>query len=265
MSREDDDLTLEERQVRDALRALPPVAADPRFRERLRREFRSGGIGTRRRTSWRRWALAASVLLMTVGAAVLANRGAPWTLVSTSGGGVVQIDGRAIDVEDGVSLAAALAPGVLVATDAQAELLLASEGTIALVVTPGTTVRLPSVPGRWFLRTVHASLEQGELRGRTDRRFEGARLRVDLPDATVEITGTTFAVLRNIEGSCVCVLEGAVSMHDRTGTFVVAPSRRRVVPPDGAASRDEPIRPMEAMKLEMLRDQTQAIWQAGPD
>ena len=263
MSPEDDARTPEEQRVRDALRGLPPVAADPGFRLRLRREFRAGAIASTSR-AWKIWALAASAILMLGGVSAIANRGEPWTVGATSGVGVVHIDGQAIDVTD-PHLAAALVPGAVVTTDAQAELELMSEGTIALVVTPETTLRLPAVPGRWFHRSVRASLERGELRGRTGDRFAGARLQVDVPDATVEISGTTFAVLRNAEGSCVCVLEGTVSMQNRDGTFAVAPTRRRVVPPGGGASRDEPLRPMEAMKLEMLRDRTREIWAVESD
>ena len=94
----------------------------------------------------------------------------------------------------------------------------------------------------------------------TGRRFTGRRLRVELPDAAVEISGTTFAVIRNAEGSCVCVLEGTVTMRDATGTAGVMPLHRRVVPPRGEPPRDEPIRTMERMKLEMLRNQAQEMW-----
>jgi hypothetical protein len=116
------------------------------------------------------------------------------------------------------------------------------------------------VPHRWLRRTTVAAVERGELRGVTGRTFTGARLRVELPDAVVEVTGTVFAVLRNAEGSCACVLEGTVQMLDAAGISDVPPLSRRVVPPHGEPPREEPIRSMEQMKLEMLRDQVQDLW-----
>jgi len=254
MSRDDEQLTADERRVRESLGRLPPVGADPAFRERLRRRFVSGGIGPAR--SPRRWiaaALAASLAAAIGASLAVGNRGATWKVTATSGAGVVTIDGRPFDLARVPDVT--VAAGARVTTDAQAELLIQSADTMTLVVTPATTVRLPATPGRWFGRRVGATLERGELRGLTGRRFAGATLDIVVPDARVEISGTTFAVFRNEEGSCACVLDGTVAMHDRTGSFRVAPGRRRVVPPGGVPPRDEPIRSMEAMKLEMLRDQ----------
>ncbi len=254
----------ENQRVRDALRALPPVVASAEFRARTRREFTSGGeVAKRRRPLAVALALAASIALALGGFAWLANRGGSWTIAATSGVGVVEVDGRAIDLADAAGLASALAPGVRVSTGARAELELELEGSLTLVVTPETTLRLPAAPGRWFGRNVTAALERGEIRGHTGRRFDGAHLRIDLAGGSVEVTGTTFAVLANAEGSCVCVLDGTVRMRERDGTFVVAPGRRRVIPPGESAGRDEPIRPAEAMKLEMLREQVEAAGTPG--
>ena len=264
MMGDDDDRTPEHERVRDALRALPPVVANAEFRARARREFTgSGEVAKGRRPLAVALALAASIALALGGLVWVANRGGPWTIAATSGVGVVEVDGRAIDLADAAALASALRPGVRISTDARAELELGIEGSLALVVTPETTLRLPAAPGRWFDRNVTAALERGEIRGHTGRRFGGARLRIDLAGGSVEVAGTTFAVLENAEGSCVCVLDGTVRMEERGGTFVVAPGRRRVIPPGASAGRDEPIRSVEAMKLEMLRQQLDAAATAG--
>jgi ferric-dicitrate binding protein FerR (iron transport regulator) len=81
-----------------------------------------------------------------------------------------------------------------------------------------------------------------------------------LPEAVVDVTGTVFAVFRNSEGSCVCVLEGTVRMQHDAGAAEVLPLRRRLIPAQGEPPREEPIRAMERMKLEMLRDQVRELW-----
>ncbi len=260
MSRDEHDWTPEERRAAEALRRLPTVAADPRFRERLRRQFRTGQIPSRRAPFGWRWAAAAAVLLAVGAAAFFSQRGLGWTVIASQGSGAVRVDGRAIEVSDSGRLAAALVPGTLVETDERTQLRLTHGETLVLEITPESAVRLPAVPHRWLRRTTVAAVERGELRGVTGRNFTGARLRVELPDAVVEVTGTVFAVLRNADGSCVCVLEGTVQMHDAAGIADVPPLRRRLIPPYGEPPRDEPIRSMEQMKLEMLRDQARDLW-----
>ena len=254
------DWTPDERLAEELVKRLPRVAADPEFRERLRREFRSGRLAHRRHGRWRLWTAAAVVLIAVSAVVVFSVRDAGWTVIASEGAGTVRVDGRPMAAIDTVRLAAALGPGTLIETDARTELRLVSADTLALVVTANSVVRLPAVPGQWWTGSAPAVVARGELRGVTGRRFTGRRLRVELPDAAVEISGTTFAVIRNAEGSCVCVLEGTVTMRDATGTAGVMPLHRRVVPPRGEPPRDEPIRTMERMKLEMLRNQAQEMW-----
>ncbi len=255
----DDPFTDDEARARDALRRLPPVPADPAFRARLRRDFASGRLGAGAAGGRRWWLVAAMVLAVLGGALVLAPRGGRWTVVATSEQGVVEVDGRRIAAADRTALAHLLVPGARVVTDGQAEVQLQGGSAIVLVVTPGTVTTLPAVPNGWFARTLRATLEAGEVRGLTGASFAGRRLVYELPLATVTVTGTTFAVLGNDEGSCVCVLDGHVTMAEGGATpAVVPPGRRRVVPPSGGAAIEQEIRPMERMKLEMLRDQ------AGP-
>lgn len=261
----DDPLERSEESARDALRAIPSVSPDPAYRARMREAFISPSLAAPRRVPLRIWAMAASVLLALGWFASAANEGSPWRIVSGTGAGAVEIDGRATGRAGVVSGGAVVSPGALVETDVDAELVIASGDAIVLVVAPGSRVVLPDVPRRWLGRTLRARVEAGELRGKTGRDFIGARLLVQLPAAEVEITGTTFALIANDEGSCVCVFEGQVSMTERTGTFSVQPGRRRVVPLDGGLSRDEPLRSNEAMKLEMLVDQVTAMESSRSD
>lgn len=252
----DEPLTDDEVRARDAVRRLPPVPADPDFRARLRREFASGG--GRGTGAARRWLLAASVLAV-LGGGWLFTRESHWTVVATSASGVVDVDGRRVAVGDRAALAPLLVPGARVATDGEAEIQVLGGDVVVLVITPGSVTTLPGIPGGWFSRALRGTLETGEVRGVTGPGFAGEHLVYDLPRARVGVTGTTFAVLANAEGSCVCVLEGEVTMADAGTTSVAVPSgRRRTVPPSGGAAVEEEIRPMERMKLEMLRDQARA-------
>lgn len=252
-------MTDDERAVRDALRRLPPVAPDPAFRARLRRQFvgerRAGGL----LRPYRWWLLAAAAATFVFSArAVLVPT--PWTLIGTSDAGFVEVDGQRLPIGDPTRLLGALAPGARIVTDAQAELRLQGGDALVLVVTPGTIVTLPAVPGRWLGRGILARLEAGELRGVTGAAFAGAQLDVTLALATAQVTGTTFAVIQNDEGSCVCVLEGRVGMRDERSDAPasVAPGHRRAIGPGAAPARDEALRPMERAKLEMLHDQVAA-------
>jgi hypothetical protein len=172
---------------------------------------------------------------------------------------MITIDGAAVDVRDRANLERRVRPGARVTAGGTAELSLVSDGALVLVVTAGSEATLPAVPGRWLGRTVRATLAAGELRGVTGPAWAGARLAVAMPAAIAEVTGTTFAAIQSDEGSCVCVLDGRVTLAARGGAAaLVAPGRRRVVATGGAA-RDEGLRPMERMKLLMLRDQAAAL------
>ena len=48
MKDRDDKMTPEKQRVREAIREVGPVRADPAFRERLKRDFVSGTIGERK-------------------------------------------------------------------------------------------------------------------------------------------------------------------------------------------------------------------------
>lgn len=257
MSRMDDDLSAEEQRAQQALRELPAAAPDPAFRARVRREFVAGPRAARSRVRFATWPLAASILVL-VGtlATLVANRGEPWRVAAATGAGVIRVDGRALDARQ--AGAGVLEAGALISTDANVELEIASEGALTLVLTPGSELALPAVPGRWFRRSVVGRLARGELRGATGEAFPGARLRIELPDAVAEVTGTTFALIANAEGSCVCVMEGTVLMRDSGPSVAVTPGRRRLIPRGGGSAREEPLRAEEAMKLEMLRDRVRA-------
>lgn len=251
-----------------ALGESPRAVARPAFRERLRDEFVRDAISVSDRTAPRRerrwaplaWATAVAAVAALAVIGLRLNAGPAWTLAATSGSGVVQVDGRAIALQSAAEIALALKPGSRVQLPAGAQLDLTLPERVLLQIVGGSDVTLPGRPGRWFGRSMSASLESGELRVSTGPAFPGMRLDVVTPEARALITGTTLAVLRQPDASCVCVFEGHVAMASGARSELVIEGTRRSVFRDGSAPRVEPIRPMETMKLSMLRDQaTEAL------
>jgi ferric-dicitrate binding protein FerR (iron transport regulator) len=96
---------------------------------------------------------------------------------------------------------------------------------------------------------------KGEVRFVTGPGFAGHRLDIHAPAARALVTGTTFAVITNADTTCVCVLDGTVTMEGVDGVreAVKAGTRRTVFRATGRAYAEE-ILPMERMKLQMLQD-----------
>lgn len=249
--------------VQRSLTRLPRRAATREFRDRLRSQFVRDTIPVRVRGVPHTWwstrrgmtAMAASSAAAILAFAWLLNTGPAWKLTGTSGSGMVQIDGRPTPLEVPAEIARRLHPGAHVRLPADAQLDLKLPGIAVVQLVGGSDATLPGRPGRWFGRSMVASLDAGEIRISTGPAFRGTRLEVVTPEARAIVTGTTLAVLRPADASCVCVLEGRVSMiHDGSTATVYAGFRRSVFR-DGRAPRVEPIRPMETMKLTMLRTQ----------
>jgi ferric-dicitrate binding protein FerR (iron transport regulator) len=121
---------------------------------------------------------------------------------------------------------------------------------------PESRAVLPKPPGRWFDRVRVVTLEQGEVYGTTGGEPLGFTLRFDTLELTAELTGTTFAVFRTEEGSCVCLWSGAVQVtrRDSGQSVTMEPETRYLIYKDGRPSQPEPINDMERMKLQMMHD-----------
>lgn len=267
-----DPLTPAEARAREAVRGLERPRADAAYRERLKRDFVTGQIGERRvlelpiawhrRLAWR-LALAPVAAAALVVAVVLANRGPGWTVLATSGDGVAVVDRTPVPLGHGAELERRLRPGARLAMPEGSEMEIATAGGLVVQVTAGTEFTLPAVPGRWFGRQVTGAVRHGEIRVTTGPAFRGARLRVDTPEATVQVTGTTLAVICEPAGTCVCVYDGAVQVGARGAVAETVPSgRRRFVFNDGRAPEMADIRPMEIQKLGMFRDRRR-VWLEG--
>jgi ferric-dicitrate binding protein FerR (iron transport regulator) len=257
--------------LRQALAALPAPEADPVFRERLRDAFVSGVIaeraGTRARAVRERGRFSFPRLWIPVAAAAavaatlaigLLNQGPRWRVDSVRGTGVARIDGRTVRLSDREALARRIRPGVSVRLPEGAELNLVAERSIAMLVTPGTDMTVPSAPPRWFGRHTDVTVRHGIVRFTTGREFHGARLTVHTPEAMVEVTGTTFTVIRDPEiGTCVCVYEGLVRVGTREGRDMVdvPGGMRRIFYVDARPPEVREIRKDERVYLREYREE----------
>ncbi|HYM80359.1 MAG TPA: FecR domain-containing protein [Candidatus Limnocylindria bacterium] len=269
-SRLDTPLTAAESRARGAVQSLRRPQADRAFRERLERDFTTGQVAARRTlvllarpaVSWAWWALApaAAALAIAIG---IANRGPAWRVVETRGEGMVIVEGRPVPVQHLAGRAKGLAPGARITLTGTTEIEIASQGQLVVQITPGSEITLPRPPGRWFGRTGTGAVWKGEIRVTTGPRFRGASLALETPEAAIDVVGTTFAVICERAGTCVCVLEGTVRVGPKGAAMKpVAHGRRMYVFNDGRAPEDAAIRPNEIGKLGMFRDQNAGAGEA---
>ncbi len=258
-----ENLTPGAKSSREAVEKLGAVPAEPNYRARVREGFVGRTLaGSHRRTrdalrSWRAAPLAAAAAVaIAIAGIAWGNRGEPWRVVSSTGAGPVVVDGRTIWPADSATLSGAIHPGTRIRMPEGAQLDLSAAGTLLIQITAGTEVTVPPSPGRWWRRDVSGRIWVGELRVTTGPRFHGARLSVESPDARVNVSGTTIAVIRNSLGTCLCVFEGTarIAAAGRSSEPLGAGLRRQLFK-DGRPPLTEPLRPMEQMKLSMLRDQ----------
>lgn len=247
--------------VRIALSRIPRQGAPPEFRARLRLQFVLDTIPERSRHERRPSRLAVLRAVATAGAMAaafllvvwLVYPGPAWKLSAVTGTGMAQVDGRSVPLE-ATSLAPRLRPGTEIILPPDAQLDLELPGIAVMQIVGGSRAVVPDRSSRWFTRSVTASLASGELRISTGPGFAGTRLTVITPEIRAVVTGTTLAVLRNPDASCVCVLEGKVAMIGVGVSDTVRAGFRRSVFRNGSPPLLEPIRPMETMKLGMLRE-----------
>lgn len=244
--------------LRERLSRLPSRPAPAEFHARLRYQFVHDAISPPSSRRWSRSIVAAGALSAAAAAVVLAvtilGSGPVWELSAVTGSGVARIDGADVPLSTPDALVRRLRGGAEVVLPAGAQIDLRLPGIAVIQITGGTRMVVPGGPGRWLSQTITASLDSGELRLSTGPGFRGRQLIVVTPEMRVVVAGTTLAVLRDEEASCVCVFEGRVSMTDGGGTDTVRAGMRRSIFRNGRPPLLEPIRPMEAMKLEMLRD-----------
>jgi hypothetical protein len=189
------------------------------------------------------------------------NQAPPWTALPSAGTGNVIVNGVSVPVRDYHKLTSRLMPGARVRLESDQDLDILSSGVLALQLTPGTEAVLPAAPGRWFGRSGVARVDRGSLRVTTGLRFDGAHLAITTPDATIRLTGTTVAVIADLTGTCVCVLDGTADVRARRGDIVHVPAGTRcdIARNGNKAPRTGEMRGAERPKLQDLRDRLQAV------
>ena len=290
----EEELSSEAERARNALHRIPPPRAETAFRDRLKREFVSGAIevtaapegkGRRRGDRGRREAVRpfpihargrrsatwiavaaglAAALLLVVGTM---NRGPTWRVTAARGEGTVQVDGDLVSLDDRDAMRKLFVPGAEIDVQGNAEIDLSCGQVVALQLTPGTRMTLPPPPGRWFDRRSEVYVRAGELRVATGSGFPGAQFAIVSPTAAVEVKGTTFAVIIEDQGTCVCVLEGMAVVGrlrggEQSDMVPVPGGMRRYVYRDGRLDPLHEMREEEQGKLAQFRE-SQHPWLEG--
>lgn len=262
MSEDQEKQTAGECEAESVLRGLSAPKADPAFRARLRQEFASGSIRPKLSLVPGRapgrgfgpllgaFAAAAAALVLLAG---WANQGPRWSVRRIMGSGTVTVDDHNFPAGKAGEIAAALRPGAVVHLSEGLTLDLNAGSTILLEMAPGSNVRLPGSPGRWWSRQVVAQVMSGNLRISTGGAFHGASLMVKGRDAEAMVSGTTLTVICDEEGTCVCVREGMVEVRRPNSPLVaVAEGQLMFTPRDGAPSVCHGMRPDERVALDGL-------------
>jgi ferric-dicitrate binding protein FerR (iron transport regulator) len=268
--RDDRNLTPdEEGRLEAALRGLGEVRADEEFRAGLRARFTAGTLETaapsaesvdadptvsappaevrplpRRRRGPRPWAMAALPAIAAVLALVIFGGGGPrWRLLTISGEGDVTVADRTVSAADRGDLTDLMVPGSRVALSDDVTLDLALGDVMVLGAAGGTEFVLPAKPGgsppRYAVRVV-----RGDLMFKSGPGFAGRALELSTTEGLVEITGTTVAVYKDDEVTCVCVLEGTARIgRDPSRMDAIPEGMRKVMFADGREPLVVPIEP----------------------
>jgi len=188
------------------------------------------------------------------------NQPPRWTALPSAGSGRLVVNGVAVPIRETAELTRRIRPGSRVRLESSGDLDLVSSGLLAMQISPGTELVLPSPPGRWFGRSARSSVASGQVRVTTGRRFGGAHLPISTPEATIRVTGTTLAVIAESTGTCVCVLEGTAHIRPHKGEMTPVLSGTRCEVARGTRKpKTSEMRGTDRPKLVELRDRMQAV------
>ena len=211
--------------------------------------------------------LAAAAALVALLVPVLRRPSGPWRVVGVEGATTVSRSsgGPPIASRNGTIDLGDLLEHPEEFTVETGSLRLAFEDEFRMEVRPGTRLALARDGSRAL------SLPQGELFLQTFAGYGGSGLAVDTPDAQVSVHGTTLGVRADGMGTCVCVVDGKVDLHERKRNQDVSvprayshlvltdasmPSKIMPFPPGKAAPGDH-----EHEHVDRLREFAAAPWQ----
>jgi ferric-dicitrate binding protein FerR (iron transport regulator) len=218
-----DSLIEQERWTRDAIRSTGDVCADEAFRERLKREFKSGTISeptvqaqeteSRGFPRWT-WLLVPAAAAVVIIAVLLPSAAPTWSVASVHGEGQVEIDGQLLSTGDHDLVARALLDGGRVRVPEGVFLDLRLDDRLILSLDHGADVTLPAPAKRGAEQPLISEIRDGELRIKTGPGFPGTTMRFLTSEGLTEIVGTIISVYKGDGYTCICVLEGTA----RVGT-----------------------------------------------
>jgi len=239
------------------LRRLPRATASAEARERARLAFMAGAVPSigdvsdraKPRSTRGRWATLLVAAALGVLALAMFGRQpqGTWVVLDAVEAGGITVDGRPVAVGESFGEG-----DIVVAAGSELELQLGQSLRVRLL--EGTRLDLPSGPGRWFGRGRTLQLDSGEIYGTSGGQKLGFDLAFVTDELSARMTGTTFAVFRTPEASCVCLWSGGIDVTSaESGDVVTLNPRRRVwIYRDGRAHEVMPLSDMETMKLQMI-------------
>lgn len=240
-----------------ALARLPRSQASETARERARLAFQHGvapavGRPAVRRPS-RRWmgllmAAALGVLAVFIVGSMPTEE---WVVLD-----IVNPDAVVAPSDGTLAVGMQLAAGRVV-TGPESEMEVQLGSSLRFRMMPGTALELPRPPGRWFGRSRRLPLTSGEIYGTTGGRKLGFDLAFESDELRANLVGTTFALFRTDEASCVCLWEGGIVVTPLVGSeaaITLDPQQRVWVYKDGRQPEILPLSDMERMKLQMTQD-----------
>jgi len=266
--RENRDLTPEELRMQESVRGLGEVRADDAFGEKLRQQFMSGEIAATTETTEteagaeasepeaprivnlpeqsrrRRRLLAVLPAIAAVFAIIFFNSGDPvWQLEEVRGTGTVTANNVTVDAADSEAVANLIAPEARISVPAGVQLDIVLDGVMVVGLAGPADFTLPANPQDKHF-AYQATVYEGEFRVKTGPKFPGNEMLLLTTEGRVEITGTSIAVYKDAEVTCVCVLEGTAMIgKDRDHLDAIPAGMRKVMFADGS---DPLIIPIEA-------------------
>lgn len=253
--RENMDLTPEQQRIQASLRGLGEVRADDAFRARLREQFVSGELAADsgaaaevvtlpRRRPRRAWAMAALPAIAAVLVIIfLGGRDVVWQLEDVRGTGIMSVNGHEVKADERSAVAGLIGSGARIAVPAGVEVDVVLGKILVMGVAGPADFTLPDSPQEepyLYQATIH----EGEFRVKTGPRFPGREVLLLTTEGRVEITGTTVAVFKDTDVTCVCVLEGtALIGKDSEHLDAVSAGMRKVMFGDGREPMIIPIEP----------------------
>lgn len=235
-----------------ALRRLPRARASAGAKVQARKAFLSPVAD---RSIWNNpISFLAPVALLAAVMAVLIIGSLPdnqWVVLD-----VVGPEGVVTPAGTDLAVGTRITSGILT-TAAGSELELQLGDQLRFRLQPGTRIKLPKAPGRWFRKDRELLLTSGEIYGTTGGGKLDFPMRFYTEELSATLTGTTFAVFRTEEASCVCLWEGGITVTPATdleSPVLLEAGQRVWVYKDDRLPEVLPLNDMEIMKLRMTND-----------